>query len=444
MDEEGASDDEAYAVQDEWLIRPSFYERDDLLREVERCQAEIARFRKPEESSLRSLKDATFNALTGFHSAGDAQEEFEKCGADFFFDELQLIGRSYDAELCDSVMAELGDVFPKYKDLIQGLSLRVQAKITERNRNRDHKGRRSDVDPFHRFLSVFIYVHGGLLQSFAPLLPGIKCSQSHFSRILAQSLAVVLEHWVPLYYRPMTLQSLLRESGLNDEYIQERQVCHEIEVKLRQCRTLIFIDGLSVPCEKSRYGREQKEMFDYSKDKQPVVRVLVMCDRFGRILHITPAVGGRTQEVEVAESMEVLEKLNNEAQDLGEKVGIGIVVDRGFYWFVESIKEQLQNFPWLHVEIFTPYHLVAPKKRGHKRTPEEKEEAKRKQFTEEQITYNRCVTRLRWINEVAVGFMEENRLFKRMIDLNTLVNIDSYFKVGAALANFRTHKRLHK
>lgn len=90
MDEEGASDDEAYAVQDEWLERPSFYERDDLLREVERCQAEIARFRKPEESSLRSLKDATFNALTGFHSAGDAQEEFEKCGGISFLTNCSL------------------------------------------------------------------------------------------------------------------------------------------------------------------------------------------------------------------------------------------------------------------------------------------------------------------------------------------------------------------
>ena len=99
MEGSDSSDDEPYGADGRWEGRRSFYEEAQLLHEIERLQAQLARLRDLEPPSLRTLSRAAFSTLTGFPTIEDAQEELEKCGEDFFFDELQLIGQSLDEEL---------------------------------------------------------------------------------------------------------------------------------------------------------------------------------------------------------------------------------------------------------------------------------------------------------------------------------------------------------
>lgn len=133
MERSDSSDDEPYGNEDFWAERGSFYEQNELLHEIARLQAELARRQELEVRSLRTLKEKTFRAITGFPSAGQAAEEFEKCGGHVFFDELQLVGRALDEELLDPVLTELCAVFPKHAVLIQGLREAAETKIAERN-----------------------------------------------------------------------------------------------------------------------------------------------------------------------------------------------------------------------------------------------------------------------------------------------------------------------
>ncbi len=46
-------------------------------------------------------------------------------------------------------------------------------------RGRNPRGRKPDMEPFAAFLAVILYVHGGLLECMAPILPEMG---SQFSR----------------------------------------------------------------------------------------------------------------------------------------------------------------------------------------------------------------------------------------------------------------------
>lgn len=76
MERSDSSDDEPYGNEDFWAEQGSFYEQNDLLHEIARLQAELARRQAFDARSLRTLKGKTFCVITGFLSAGLAAEEF--------------------------------------------------------------------------------------------------------------------------------------------------------------------------------------------------------------------------------------------------------------------------------------------------------------------------------------------------------------------------------
>jgi hypothetical protein len=287
------------------------------------------------------------------------------------------------------------------------------------------------VDSFHCFLLVFLYVHGGVLEFQAPILPGIEVSQSHFSRLLNNYTPVVASNWAALYYRQRDLAWLRAHAGPGLLHCSERTTKAAHDLNLLAADIVLAYDGGTVKCEKSYGGREQKQMYDYGKDNQPEVRLIIVTSLDGGIVEMNRATGGRSNETTVAENIGLLERIDREAAAAGERVKIHLLLDRGFYFFKQALEKQ----QWAAVTITfgIPYHVVKPVGRGHKRPKGEK---KRTQVEPEEVEVNRQVASERWINEWSVGRLKHCRLFHRLLDLSILHHIDDFFAIAAALCNF--------
>jgi hypothetical protein len=112
---------------------------------------------------------------------------------------------------------------------------------------------------------------------------------------------------------------------------------------------------------------------------------------------------------------------------------VHLLLDRGFYNFKYEVAKRV--YEWLVVTFGIPHHLVAPVGRGHRKTKEEKAN-ERKFFPRAEAEENREVASERWINEVEVGGVKHHaRVFKRVLDLSVLHNVDNFFAIQAGLVN---------
>ncbi len=195
---------------------------------------------------------------------------------------------------------------------------------------------------------------------------------------------------------------------------------HIVDENLQRADVVLCLDGYNVPCEKSDGTSEQKQNYDYMKSSQPLMRIIEVCTLSGVVVQVSSATGGRTSEVEIALSLKLLERIEEEAQQSGRHVRLHLVLDRGFY----DYKNKLSARPWSHVTLTfsIPYHLIKP----GKKSAAELAAGLRKQHRAEEVEWNRTVASERWINEVSVGGINHARFLHRMLDLTTVHLIDDY------------------
>jgi hypothetical protein len=413
---------------DEWNVpsRPETFAQ--LTERIAVLQRRVALL---EEQAGDSLDLETFHHLTGFRDRAQALEEYERAGGDRVFSQVERHRTFPDPDAIHAAYEQMQQQFPNAHGALERALHVVASRRAfgpeEKQRTAAHKV----VDDFHLFLLVFMYVHGGVLQFMAPFLPGIKVSQSQFSRLLDNATPVVARSWASKYYCVRPLDWLLAHASpaakphTRDE---NRRVPDE---NLRRADIVLCIDGYSVVCEKSGGTSEQKEIYDWSKSKEPVMRILDVCTLSGVIVELSSATGGRTSETTVAIGLGLADRIEEEAAARGRTVRLHFVLDRGFYYF----KADLEKRQWAHVEVTfsIPFHLVKP---GRK-SAAEVEAGMRKQHPGEEVEWNRTVAEERWINEASVGGINHARFFHRMLDLTTLHLIDDFLAIAAAQVNKR-------
>ena len=415
------------------VIPPGPYTIEGLLEEVARLQASNTELRSRALLGAASLPFETFYALTGFKSAAVAKEQFFMAGGDLVFGNVSHHQTFLDAE---SLMYAVGAVTLQYPDCTR--EIRAAENVVLRRREdsgeaKDRRGRQPQVDSFHLFLLMFMYVHGGMMQFTGPFLPGICVSEAQVSRLLRNGVPVVAAEWATLYYGQRSLSWLLKHAGPEHDMSQYKHEPRQFAEDMRRAHIVLALDGGTVKCEKSHGGREQKALFDWSKDGQAEVRVLVLGTVGGVIVEVTQVTGGRTTEVEIAKEMLILERLDLEAFESQKKVRVHLLLDRGFYNFKHALENR--KYKALVVTVGIPNHLVAPVGRGHRKSKEDKK-SERKFYSKEHADENREVASERWVNEWEVGALKHARLFHRLLDLSILHDIDNFFAIQAALVNF--------
>ncbi len=132
-----------------------------------------------------------------------------------------------------------------------------------------------------------------------------------------------------MYYRPRSLSWLLKHAGRKHIVSQNKEKERQHADDMEEAHIVLSLDGGTLRCEKSHGGREQMTMFDWGKDEREL-RVLVLATVGGVIVEITEATGGRSTEVEIAESMTVLERFDEEAQETGALCTCILCSIRGF------------------------------------------------------------------------------------------------------------------
>lgn len=411
--------------------KPWAVDNDD---ELVRLRVEIGRLQRLEDErvaaadlGVEALPVSTFHALTGFRNVQEAREEFDKAGGDAFFGSLGRHDVPLDADYVLYARGRLLHQLPGLGDIVEAATDAVLRRNVHSTSRRSDRGRKPRVSNFHVFLLPFIYLYGGMPQWASPFLPGIGVTQAQFSRLLNVSAPHVAAEWAPHYYRRRSLVWLLQNAVPAAE---TPLLLH----KARAADIVLFIDGAPMDVEKSRSGVEQKILFDWSKTKKPMVRVLVVADTSGRIVEVSSATGGRVTEVTVAHSMGLIERLNEEARVLDVHIKLHFIVDRGFLDFCKAVRARVWGN--VNVSLDIPHHLNPPMGRG--RRPHGQPKAKlRKQHTADEVAYNRSVAAQRWINESAVGALKRCHLFQRRIDLSVMKNIDEFLAIAAALVNYR-------
>lgn len=398
-----------------------------LCRIIGTLQARVLELEREVLGGVGNLPQETFFALTGFRDVATARKEFEKAGGHAVFGSLARHGTALDAESLKRALEIALDQMPGCGAELQAAYAAVFARRVHGDSKASQQGRKPIVDSFHLFLLPFMYVHGGMLQAWAPFLPGVGVSQSHFSRLVTVATPVVSWSWASNYYCKRGLAWLLQNArpSLDTPPLLSNAAHADI---------VLFIDGMSLEAEKSDTGIEQKELFDWSKDKMPLLRVLVVTTADGTIVEISEVSGGRATEVMVARSMAMIERLSAEAWQLQREVRLHFIVDRGFLDLANSVHEQ--RWPNLNVTIDIPHHLNPPVGRGKyvRGAPKAK---KRKQHEAQEVEYNRMVAAVRWVNEVAVGALKRCRLLQHRIDLSVVHNITAFLHIAAALVNYQ-------
>lgn len=416
-------------VPDGAVVVPPTHETPERLKEeIGRLQEEVACLRAETRLGAAVLEQATFQALTGFFNIDMARAEYERMGGDAVFGAVDRHTSQIGGDALQDARLVLYEQLPGCQKELE-IAFSVVLARSKKKADSGHRGHATVVDDFHLFLLVFMYVHGGVLDEWAPFLPGIGISKSQCSRLLRNTVPVVVQHWVPHYYGSNDLVWLC-ENACPGENLPER--CPEAA----RADFLLFIDGIPLYVEKASDSYMQKALYDWSKDEDHILRVLLVTTRDGHIFRFSTPSGGRTTEVTVADVMQLPESINLLAASEDKQLHLHIVVDRGFYFFTPP-----SHLSHLVTTYDRPLHLNKVYERG-KWPRGEKKEKKRKQFTAEETDYNRDVASLRWVNEWSVGALRQCRLFHKRIDLSVVDEIDDLLAIGCALVNYNIELKL--
>lgn len=400
--------------------------KQELIDEIARLQQELSKYTSREKRGARDIDDKAFRALTGFYNAVEAEREYGLSGGDAVYGALHRHGTVIDTSSMSSAYSRVSEQFPGLESLIDNAMSSMSSQHRAPDGVKSNCGAPVVVDNFHLFLLVFMYVHGGVLEAWSSFLPGIGVSQGQFSRLLHTAAPVVASTWAPHYYGVRGLDWMLQNAGPGDQVPELLETAKSADI-------VLFVDGTPLETEKSGTGWIQKLLFDWSKDKANIVRVLLVTTARGEIVEMNEATGGRITEVVVVRAMGITERLNEEARVVGKKVHLHWIVDRGFHDFTKLLGNT--NWSNLQVTFDIPFFVNEPIGRGHgvRGGPKVK---KRTQLNESEVNYNRAVAAARWVNEVAVGGLKHCHLFQKRLDLSVLHNISYFLIIAAGLVNY--------
>jgi hypothetical protein len=415
------SDDGDFVPKGAVVIPPAHETPERLKEEIARLQAEIGRLKAETRLGAAVLEQATFQALTGFYNVDAAREQFELAGGSRVFAAVDRHTSHISEDALLEARRILCEQMPGCK---RELELAFEHVSNHQKKSSSgHRGNATVVDDFHLFLLVFMYIHGGVLEEWSPFLPGIKVSKSQCSRLLRNTVPVVVQNWVPFYYKPNDLV-WLRENACPG--VDLPPPCQEGAT----ADFLLLIDGIPLYVEKASDSFMQKALYDWSKDEDHIVRVLLVTTRDGHIFRFSAPSGGRTEEVTVANAMQIPESINSLVETEEKQVHLHIVVDRGFLFY-----DPTPELPFVVTTLDRPLNLNKVYSRG-KWPRGEKKEPKRKQFTADETNYNRSVASVRWVNEWSVGALRRCRLFHKCIDMSIVDELSALLAIGCALVNY--------
>lgn len=386
-----------------------------LLKENERLRQENARLREELHGDLYNVNPELFMKATGFPTAAVAKEELSRNGLMDELGRLNLHMAEFPQGLIEECMQELAHAMPGLDEDIQAIALEMMAE--ERNLRPRHNahGPNASVNAAHLFLIPFLYLIGGFLGWMAPLLPGIRVSKSHFSRLLNNVSPILAKLWVPRWFCSRGIDWLETYSppGKGDP---EGAHC------------TVFWDGHKTPEQRSGGMREQRESFcSYVSDN--VVQFIAVTTGRGWFIDASCCAGGQAKESDLVWRLSMWKRLQREAEERNKVFWIHALVDRGFRDNATAVQRWDRDGTWPYPNLKLTIEVVK-----HLGT---EEEPQRSQHPPEEVEGNRRIQGRRWVNEKAFAYFKIARFWQRVIPLSVIQHINEYMLIALAVANMR-------
>jgi hypothetical protein len=392
---------------------------DELHRRVEALQHENELLRAQLEAgamgSMFSLKKKTFHAATGFRRPAECLSEAESCGA---LARLSTLGR-HEVECSTAHLEEQAQVLhalmPTLGEEVDLALARCLQRSQKRQKKGDGRGAKAKIDERHLFLIPFLYVVGGFQQWAAPMLDGLRCSQQHFSRLLALSFPVVVDSWAKRYYRKRNM-AWLRENCPPSHNDPEGADC------------TLFYDGSKYEVERSAGMREQRMTFS-SVVNYNILQFIGVTNARGWFVESSLWAGGKMKEVDMVWTLDLWNRIEAEAAAQDRPFWIHLIVDRGFRdnsTWIDS-EQQKDTWPWPHL-ILT---CEVVKHLGTEAEPD------RTQHPVEEVVENRYVQARRWVNEKAFAVFDASRFFDRVIQCTSIESVHLIKELNMGISNMR-------
>ena len=381
-------------------------EKASLLRRVQELEERLG-------AGLEGLDSRTFHSLTGFASWQSAKTEFHLISAEIESSVSRHSVVHQREDLFDKAAEDIGFNLPGLGDALTEVVEEMRKELFLRDAPKRQHTAGEKVDDFHVFLIPFLTLRNGAGQYFAPVLPGIRCTQQHYSRLLRNCAPVVAKHWAPHYYK-------IRDLAWVKEHCTS-PCGHYID---------LFLDGTEPPTRK--HGAYIEEHMMYSgKKKQHTLLIGVLSNRREEIVEISPAMAPRMSENFIARHLQTLSALDDEIQRTeGSPIAVRLFLDRGYYFF----NQNPPTFGHIQLQIELPHHLNAP----------QRQVAKRKHFDAEEVVQNIWVAANRWVNEKTVGRFNHGKFWKHTMELSMLPLIEDMKTIQAALVNYHIQQLAKK
>lgn len=391
---------------------------------IHELAAEIERLKTPEVNSMLSLPDSFVYKATGFVSRVNLIHELERSGAK---KELKAARRDHapvPVEFLPAAAEKLKVGLPAHAGDIDMVLQQLLAKEKKRDAPKDKRGATSKVNTTHQFMLVFCYIVGGFEDWQGYILPGIRLSQSHFSRLFAVSAPIVAQKWAPRWFCHRSLEWLKKNSPPTDA--DEKGV-----------DAVIYWDGTKKEEQRSTGMVEQRNTYGY--DGYNMLQFIGVTIGDGRFIAASAMAGGRMKESHLVWGMEMWELWQQDAAErhalgMGDHFHLKVIADRGFRDNKEKLEEEQRNRKWpykhLKVTIEIVHHL------GTKENPA------REQHPAPETEHNRAVQARRWVNEKAFVYFDISRFFKRIISARNVYMIDSIKEISLAVANMIMEERV--
>lgn len=384
-------------------------ERVALEARVRDAEARAAELEAQLFGDFYALDDHTFQAATGFATSGEAKWDAEKSGA---LDLLRSTGRHavpLRADLIEPVAGLLAGEFPG----LQGIIEEARDDLLRVAQEGAGSVRQSALTDWHWFLIPFLYVYGGVEEWMAPLLPGIRVSASHFSRLLDIGVPIVAEKWAHGYFQERGVDWLRANCAAPKDYHVS-------------CDIVLLYDGSKFPLEHSSGMREQRSTYS-SVVNDNILQLIAVTNMRGWFVEATRATGGRAKETEMAMALPMWERLNSELKERFEDLRVHLIVDRGFRDNIHHFEEAQSLGSWqfgnLVVTAESPHFLHT------------KDAPQRSQHPAAEALENRLVQGRRWMNEKVFAFLKDARFFQRTIKASTLHIVDELLCIACGIAN---------
>ena len=391
-------------------------DRQALEEKIHLLEAENSKLKADLHGSFFDEDPKVFKKATGFRNAVHARAELNLSGCKMELDALSRHHHDADPTLLTEMANLLADFMPDVKEEVKGALADCLGKIEKKDGTVSQRGRSCTVDTEHLFLIPFLYVMGGFYEWMAPLLPGIKISQEHFSRLLSLSLPVVVKNWVPRYYCDRSLPWLRTFCAPHSDEAKEGIDC------------VLFYDGSKHEIERSQGMREQRHTYN-SYTKANIVQFIGVTNANGWFIDSTAFAGGKMKESNMVWTLGLWDRLNTEAAEAGEVFCIKLIVDRGFRDNRDYVEKHqgTESWPWpnLKLQVEVVHHLGTD------------EESTVAQHPPDEVEKNREIQARRWVNEKAFAYFNIAHFFDRVIRASTLPMIDAIQLLALAVANMK-------